>query len=109
MPDEHPAAAPPSEQPAAAASGGAVGHGPIRLRGQLPRPSATGSTAPGQDPAAAVGPVGHGAIRLRGRVAPEPAPATPEPQPAAADPMDPFEAATIAAREDVRAALAATA
>ena len=57
----------PPDPPAAAASGAAVGHGPIRLRGQLPRPTeAPGTTTPNPVPAAAAGPVGHGEIHLRG-------------------------------------------
>lgn len=101
------------EQPAAAVSGTAVGHGTIRLRGQSPRsttpaaattpePGAAAGTAPVATPepdAAAgtgaagptTGPVGHGEIRLHAQM------------------ESGFpESVTAAARDDVLAALAAT-
>ena len=111
LPENGPASAGPPDPPAAAASGSAVGHGTIRLRGLLPRPTEADATTHGQtDPAVAAGPIGHGTIRLLGadpldqHVESEPAPAQPEPQP----PLDPFDAAAAAAREEILLALTAT-
>jgi hypothetical protein len=90
-----------------------VGHGTIRLRGLLPRPTEADATTHGQtDPAVAAGPIGHGTIRLLGadpldqHVEPEPEPAPAEPQPQ--QPPDPFDAAAAAAREEILLALTAT-
>jgi hypothetical protein len=101
---EHPSTNDAPPDPPAAASGAAAGHGAIRLRGQRARPGAApAATTPGPD-AVAAGPVGHGPIRLAGRAT---APAEAE-QPRSA-PADPVDAATAAAREQIRAALSATA
>jgi hypothetical protein len=87
----HGRAAPAPRQPTAADP---VGHGTIRLHG---------AAAPTE--IAAADPVGHGAINLHGR--------TPPPEPGllhaiveASEPADPI---TEAAREDILAAIAATA
>jgi len=125
--DELSTPAAPDEQPAAAVAGvAAVGHGPIRLRGQSPRPSeAHATTTPPRDAAAAAGPIGHGTIRLRSATVPADAAvaeplAAPEPaghgpvrlagRKALAEPelAEPDEPATVAAREAILAALAVT-
>jgi hypothetical protein len=120
-----PGAVEPDDDATAAASG-AAGHGTIRLRGLLPprqAPAAT-ATAPETGPVPAAGPVGHGAIRLRHRAEPERPPAAPEPvghgtvvlygtgsdgQARFAAPVVTDDGPTLSAREDIRAALVATA
>jgi hypothetical protein len=112
---------------AASASASAAGHGTIRLRGRLPRPSeGPSTTAAGPDRAVAAGPVGHGVIRLRGALpgrseGPRAVAAAgpvghgiirlrvPAPAFVSGGPVQPADAVTAAAREDIVAALAASA
>jgi hypothetical protein len=115
------------DPPAAAASAVGAGHGTIRLRGRLARPSqGPSTTAAGPDRAVAAGPVGHGVIRLRGvlpgrsegsRAVAAAGPvghgiirlrAVPAPAVVSGGPVQPADAVTAAAREDIVAALAAS-
>gem|GEM_PF-3602840 len=121
---ESPTPEAPPDPPAAAESGPAPGHGTIRLHGHLPRPTeAPATTQPAPDAAVAAGPIGHGVIRLRTPAPPEPIAepgpvghgpvllygATFEGEPRFAFPCGEVDdTATVAARHEILAALAAT-